>query len=57
VVVDKLKINLNMFGVLVLNVVGEEIDGVARPEWPVIGGCVALQAVDEANTPLPHCWP
>jgi hypothetical protein len=48
--VDKVKINLNMLGALVLNGVGGEVDG--ADVVAVTGGCAAPQATDEANTPL-----
>jgi hypothetical protein len=52
----KVKINLNMFGALVLNEVGGEVDGTdivaVDQSGPVTEGCAAPQAADEANTPL-----
>jgi hypothetical protein len=58
---NKVKINLNMFGALVLNMVDGEVDGagivVVDQSGPRQGGCAAPQAADEASTPLPRRWP
>jgi hypothetical protein len=46
-ITDKVKINLNMLGALVLNVFGGEVYSVD----------VVAQAAGEVSTPLPHRWP
>jgi hypothetical protein len=55
--VNKVEINLNMLGALVLNGVSEEVDGADIVTVDQSGPRQsAPQAVDEASTPLPHCW-
>jgi hypothetical protein len=44
---DEVEINLNMFGVLMLDGVGGEVDMCcSRLEWPATGGCATPEATN-----------